>query len=117
MTIPNSEDIMIPLLKFLKDGKNHRAADIANHLVSYFNLSEDERKQRKKSGDRLFRNRIDWARFYLRKAGLIMNPEKSQTKITSEGLKLLKQNHKKIDRGFLLRYPKFAAINNRRIRN
>lgn len=108
MDIPTYEDIFLPLLKFLKDMKSHHTDNIEEYLVSHFNLGEEERNLKKKSGGRLFRNRIDWARFYLRQAGLIVNTKRSHTKITSEGLELLKQNPKKISRIFLLNKTKLS---------
>ena len=38
MTLPAFEDIMLPLLKFLSDGKEKNYSEIISHLSKYFNF-------------------------------------------------------------------------------
>ena len=57
--------------------------------------------------DRVFDNRIGWARTYLKKAGLIEYPKRGFFKATERGLKVIAKNLKKIDISFLKQYPEF----------
>jgi len=92
MTIPNSKEIMIPFLNHLKDGKEHPIKEIENYLVSHFKLSEEEKNHLKPSGhETLFHNRIHWSKFYLKQSGYILDPRRSFTKITKNGIDFLKQ--------------------------
>ena len=68
------------------------------HLAKYFSLSQEETTHLKPSGgETLFHNRIHWAKFYLKKAGLVDNPPRSSFKITQRGESVLRENPKKIN--------------------
>jgi len=96
MTIPDSKTIVNPLLNYLKDGKEHSMKEVEEYLASHFKLNENEKNQPKPSGhETLFHNRIHWAKFYLKKDGLINDPKRSFTRITSEGLQTLRQRSQK----------------------
>jgi len=108
MAIPSLYDITLPLLQFLSDKKARPIADIKNHFTNYFKLTDEEKKKLKPSGGQtIFHNRVDWARFELKKAGLISVSSEKMNEITLEGLDILKKNPEKIDRKFLLQVPKY----------
>ena len=110
MAIPDYETIMLPLLKFLDDQKEHSTHDAIDHLSNLFNLSEAERRQLLPSGRQTFvYNRVGWARTYLKKAGLLESPSRGYLRITVKGLEVLKGNPSKIDVKFLEQYPEFVA--------
>ena len=93
MVIPNNWDIALPLLLQIKNKKEYSVKIIENELVKYFKLSDEERNETKKSDRRetIFHNRVHWAKFYLKKAGLLEDSKKGYVKITSEGTKLIKK--------------------------
>jgi len=103
---------MVPLLLHLSDGKAHSLSDINEYLTLHFKLTEDEKNQLKPSGGQtLFRNRWGWGRFELKKAGLVETLSNADTKITQEGLKILKQNPEQINRKYLLEnVPQYAEF-------
>jgi restriction system protein len=71
MTIPDFQAIMLPLLQYASDGKEHSLRDAITFLADVFNLSDDERKELLSSGQQaVFDNRVGWARTHLKKAGL-----------------------------------------------
>lgn len=41
--IPTYQTLMLPLLKAVKNGKEHRLNDLVDILANEFNLSDDER--------------------------------------------------------------------------
>lgn len=45
MSIPDFQTIMLPLLKFLGDKKEHSLREAIEYLLDEFNLSEEERKE------------------------------------------------------------------------
>lgn len=109
MAIPDFESIMLPLLKFLNDGKSHSVSEAEEPLSSLFNLSIEERTQKKPSGgETLFHNRLHWAKFYLKKADLVEGPPRSSFKITPRGTNILKENLQKIDIKYLTRFQEFS---------
>jgi restriction system protein len=111
MVIPNNWDIALPLLLQIKNKKEYSVKIIENELVKYFKLSDEERNETKKSDRRetIFHNRVHWAKFYLKKAGLLEDSKKGYVKITSEGTKLIKKKVKKIDQKFLMQFPDFIS--------
>ena len=111
MPIPDFQTTMLPLLKALEDGKEHRMRDVTEHLAGEFNLTEDERVQLLPSGtQQIFDNRVGWAKSYFKKAGLIDSPQRGIAVITQRGIDVLKQNLDKINVKFLLQYPEFVAF-------
>lgn len=111
MSIPDFQTIMLPLLKFLGDEKEHSPRDAIEHLVSEFNLNEMERKELLPSGRQArFDNRVSWARSYLKKAGLIESFKEGNHRITKRGLEVLKENPERIGIKYLEKYPEFIEF-------
>jgi len=111
MAIPDFEAIMLPLLTIAGDGKEHSITDALNLLGTRFNLTEEERQQLQPSGsDRLFNNRVRWARFDLGKAGLLESVGWGRFRISQRGMDVLKEKPEAIDEAFLRRYPEFQQL-------
>lgn len=111
MPIPDYQSVMMPLLKVAADGQEHHVIDAINVLANQFALTEDERKQLLPSGvQRIFDNRVRWARTYLRKAGLIEYPKRGYFKVTGRGQSVLAQKLPRIDVRFLKQYPEFVEF-------
>lgn len=111
MPIPDYQSVMMPLLKVAADGQEHHVIDAINILADQFGLTEEERKQLLPSGvQRIFDNRVRWARTYLRKAGLIEYPKRGYFKVTGRGQNVVAQKLPRIDVGFLKQYPEFVEF-------
>ena len=109
--IPDFESIMLPLLKYLGDGKEHSINECANALAIQFHLTEEEVNQKTKTGNyTLFKDRLGWAKSYLKMAGLLHNEKKGIYVISSEGKKLLASNPSNINKDYLKRYPSFVKF-------
>jgi len=107
--IPKYEEIMLPFLKYLADGKEHALSEMHDALMVQFKVTTEEARELLPSGQQpIFRNRIGWARTYLKKAGLIVSPKRASFKISEKGLSLLNENPDKITSALLTRYEKFA---------
>lgn len=110
MTIPDYQTIMLPLLKFTSDKKEHHVRDMIDHLADVFQLSREERRTMLPSGnDIAFDNKVRWARLYLGKGGLLESEKEGYWRITSSGLQVLSQNPSRIDVKFLGQLPQFRA--------
>ncbi len=111
MAIPDYQTIMLPLLKFAGDEKEHSLRDAVERLADEFELNEEERKEMLPSGkQRLFNNRVGWAVTYIRKAGLIESLKHGIFTITERGHQVLSQNIEKIDIKFLNQFPEFVEF-------
>lgn len=45
MAIPDYQTVMLPLLQFLSDGKEHNIGEVVDRLAEQFQLSSEEREQ------------------------------------------------------------------------
>lgn len=111
MSIPDYQSIMLPLLRYSEDQKEHSLREAIEALADSFQLSEEERKELLASGQQaIFGNRVGWARTYLKKAGLVENTKRGFFKITARGLDVLKQKPKVINVKFLDQFPEFVEF-------
>ena len=109
--IPDYQSIMLPLLKYMGDKKEHHIRDATEQLADEFNLAEDERKELLQSGQQtIFDNRVGWAKTYLKKAGLLESTRRGYFKITKRGLKVLQDRLNNIDIEYLKQYPEFIEF-------
>lgn len=109
--IPRYEEIMLPLLMLLSDSKEHSLQEADDNLSAHFKLNEEEKRTFLPSGTQpVFRNRLGWARTYMKKAGLLTSPKRAYFKITERGLELLKENPSELSAEFLTRYPEFVEF-------
>lgn len=84
-------------------------------LARDFKLTEAELAEQLPSGRApLFYNRVAWAIFYLRKAGLLETPKRSYVRITKTGLDALKRKPEHIDLRTLKQYPAFVEFRSKR---
>lgn len=111
MAIPDYQNIMLPLLKLASDKKEHSMREAIEFLASFFKVSKTELQELLPSGQqRIFDNRVGWARTYLKKAGLLDSPKRGFFIITDKGLSVLKSNLQKITVEFLRQYPEFVEF-------
>jgi restriction system protein len=102
---------MLPFLRILQDGNEHRFRDVIEAAANHFGLTTEEREQLLPSGNqRLFDNRMGWARTYLKKAGLLEYPKRGLSQITARGKEVLAENPDSIDAKYLQRFPEFKPF-------
>ncbi|WP_029461613.1 restriction endonuclease [Serpentinimonas barnesii] len=111
MAIPDYQTCMLPLLGALADGAEHTLRVVEDRLAEHFMLTPAERAELLPSGQQgIFRNRVGWARTYLKKAALLESPKRGTCKITARGLKTLASSPSRIDVKFLEQFPEFVEF-------
>jgi len=87
MDIPKFDETFIPILEVLKDGKVYKHRELIEAVKSrfYSNLTEEQLKQKTKSGDLLIDNRIGWGKTYLKKGGYVESHQRGLIQITEKG--------------------------------
>ena len=112
MAIPDYQTLMLPLLKALSDRRVHTIKELFESLSNQFQLTKEEKNEKVPSGrETRIKNRISWARTYLKKAGLVDSPAKGQVKITQTGIDILEiDKPEKINNVYLQRFDGFAAF-------
>lgn len=108
MAIPDYQTLMLPLLRYAEDGKEHSFREAVEHLADEFSLTDSERAELLPSGTALlFSNRVGWARTYLKYANLIQPHKRGLFSITAEGKALLAKSPERIDNSTLAQYEAF----------
>jgi restriction system protein len=111
MPIPDYQSCMLPFLKVLADGQEHSLKDAEDSVAKHFNLTPEERTILLPSGQQgIFRNRVGWARTYLKKAGLLEAPKRATFRITLRGQEVLASKPEHIDAKFLRKFPEFREF-------
>lgn len=108
MPIPDYQTLMLPLLLYGQDGKEHSLREAIEHLAGKFHLSDDERKELLPSGrQEVLDNRVGWARTYLKKAGLVEMTRRGYFRITPQGKQVLSEKPDQINVKYLDQFPEF----------
>ena len=114
MPIPDFQSVILPLLTLASDRQTHQIGEVVQGLAQNFRLTEQERNELLPSGRvSKFRNRVEWARSYLRAAGLLQSAGRGVFRITDRGISILKEKPGRIDTKLLERYPEFVAFQGR----
>jgi restriction system protein len=103
MPIPDYQTVMLPLLTFASDGKEHRMRDAIDAMADHFGIIDSERREGP------FYGRVEWAKTYLKQAALLEYPQPRVFRITGRGGSVLAQKPEKIDLTLLRKYPEFVA--------
>jgi restriction system protein len=111
MPVPDYQKFFHPILTCISDGKEHRIRDIYEDLADIFGLTEDDRAELLPSGSQqVYKNRIGWAKTYLKKAGLITSPRRGIIRITERGRGVLQENPKLVDTAYLKKFEEFQVF-------
>lgn len=110
MAIPDFQSIMLPLLKFCADGREHTNREALDALAREFSLTEEERKALLPSGQQcIFDNRVAWARAHMKMAQLLENTRRGVFRITERGREVLKQQPTEINLRLLRGFPEYET--------
>lgn len=111
MAIPDFQSVMLPLMRYCADGKEHAISETTDALADQFKLTDEERKVLLPSGvQEVFKNRVAWAKSHLKMAGLIANPKRGIYNITERGLETVRKNPPLINLRYLYQFPEYLAF-------
>ena len=113
MALPKYNELYKPILEVIQDGKIYCMKETATKVAENLNLSlEDLAEQLPSQRQTIFINRLNWAKTYLKKAGLIESPSRGNYLITSEGKALLNSGVPITNEYLKTHYPSFARFVN-----
>jgi restriction system protein len=107
MNFPTIDDILLPLLKITKDEKNYNTERAIRYIAKIYNLT-DEEKEIRYEGGKVLRELVRFCRDSLRESGLIEGFNNNFS-ITKDGIALLRNKPKNIDREYLESIPKYNS--------
>lgn len=112
MSVPKYHEMYATFMHAIQDGQIHTMKEIKKYAITDLKLSDADLSEMLPSGKQpVFDNRIGWTRTYLKKAGLIDSPAKTQYTLTEEGKKAL-PDADIIDDNYLRRYKAFREFKN-----
>ena len=113
--IPDYQSLMLPLMRYVDDGKEHRIGDVVEPLGKQLGLTETEMTELLPSGRQsIFANRVHWAKTYMAQAKLLEITRRAHFQITERGRKVLQENPARIDVQNLEQFPEFNEFRERR---
>ena len=111
MAVPDFQSLMLPVLEFASDGKEHSMQEARDAMAKKFNLSTEDLEERLPSGRQTtFANRVAWAKVYLSQAGLLESPRRGFFNISERGKNVLAQTPSRVDIKYLERFPEFQEF-------
>lgn len=111
MAIPDFQTVMRPLLFSLSDKQERPSSWLYTQICDEFGLSPQEREQLLPSKRQpVLNNRVAWALFHMKSAGLVESPKRGIYKLTARGQQTIKKNPLKVDMKILAQFPEYAAM-------
>lgn len=111
MPVPKYHELMKPMLTAVQDGRVYTIKEVGDILAQKLHLSDADLVERLPSGrSTVFKNRVGWAKNYLKKAGLLVSPARGKIVITEKGKSVLVDNPQTIDYKYLAQFSSFQAF-------
>lgn len=104
-------ELMLPLLRVMQaKNKVYSLSEAYEELLKVLNCSDEERNASMEDGRNIIFYRLQWAKTYLKKAGLLEYPQKAHFQLTKRGVDLNLNKVKKIDSKFLNQFESFKEF-------
>ena len=75
MAIPETYDLVLPLLEIIKDKDEYKVQEITEEVIDYIDISDEDKEIRLPNNEPVINSRISTANTYLKKAELIESEE------------------------------------------
>ena len=106
MKLPETSDLLLPMLEIMRDGNEYHLQEISKRLAQRFDFSQTgEIKDR--TLDAQFYSRVVGARSYMTQALLLESTRRGVSKISERGQELLEEDPQTLTINSLTRYPEF----------
>jgi restriction system protein len=102
---------MLPLLRFVEDGREQRIGEVVEPLGKKLGLSDDDMSEMLPSGRQtIIANRVHWAKTYMAQAKLLEVTRRAHFRITERGREVLRKNPARVDIHLLEEFPEFKEF-------
>lgn len=113
MAVPDFQTMMLPVLEFFSDGKNHTNQQVLDAMAKLFRLSDGDLAEEISSGPNKFYNRVAWTLTYLTNTKLLDSVARGVREITERGKNVLAEKPNRIDLQYLSRFPELKGLRSR----
>lgn len=115
MPVPDFQSMMLPLLELTADNQPHSVSEAYEVLAHRLGLAAGDLEEMLPSGRQSrFKNRVQWAKTHLSKAGCIRMAGPAVFEITTRGEQLLAEGPERVTIALLRRYPEFREFRARK---
>lgn len=114
MTLYTYDQYFVPVLKALSDGKVMSMKEIRQSVAEQTGATEEDLAITTSSGSNMFGGRVNWAKIYLVKAGLVSKEGFNRCRITKRGLEAL-ESGRKVDLDYLAMFDGFNEFCSKRL--
>lgn len=117
MPVPPFQELLLPLLKLTADGREHKnTLELLDLLANEFKLTPADLAELLPDSDQSrFHNRVNWAKSYLKIAGLLEQPSRGRFRITPFGREVASRKLEHIDvKWLLMNCPAYAEHQERK---
>jgi len=110
MEIPTYQELMLLLMKVMaRENRPLRHSEYTDLVADEIALDEEAKNRMLPKGRKTYIfDRVTWAGWYLRAAGLLERPQRGWLQITEKGKALVAENPPQINNKFLERYPEYV---------
>ena len=111
MSLPNFQQLMLPVMVHVTRRLDEiHLSDLEDEIARDLDLSREERARVLPNGEqRVLSSRLNWARSYLARAGLLEASRRGYCKATRRARALMAERPREIDVSILSRYPEFVS--------
>jgi restriction system protein len=114
MAVPKFQECMLPALELMSDLKQRGHRQIIEQVADAMNISQIDRDEMVPSGvEPRYANRISWATYYLKRAGLLKTIKRGVYVVTDNGLGVIKQKPECINTKFLMKFEEFQEFHSK----
>ncbi|RIJ20544.1 hypothetical protein D1224_15655 [Henriciella barbarensis] len=111
--MPDYQTLMRPVLHYAREGEV-RINDAVDKIADEFELSPEEREELLPSGRQtVIYNRTQWAKTYLKQAGLVRATRRAHYELTDRGREALDQSAQLTNRHCLKQFAEFQDFQSR----
>lgn len=114
MPVPKHHELFLPVLKYVSAHGKVSIHNLTLAMIKEFNLTAEEVTEKISSGMPRIQSNTQWARTYLKQAGLLHSPSRGIVEITESGKKLLSENRESLSTKDLHEFPPFLEFINRK---
>ena len=109
MPVPGFQQLMLPALRALSDGKETALSNVRARIVASEGFTPSDLGEMLPSGRQtVFTNRVSWAVIFMERAGLVQRRSRGVYQLAEEGRNVLQRVPKLINLELLREYPSFV---------
>ena len=110
MVVPQTNELLLPLLKVIENKDEYKVPEIIDEVVETLDLSEEDLNEKMPNKEPVISSRISTANMRLKKAELVEAKRFGYYSITEKGVEFLSSNPEELTEDHLMKNPNFKEF-------